>query len=74
MLRHTYATHALVALQRHREGNRLEPLVFLQKQLGHASPQSTLIYLHLIQELADQAVLAYDEELDELTRGSNGKA
>jgi integrase len=74
MLRHTYATHTLVALQRNRDGNRLEPLVFLQKQLGHASSQSTLIYLHLIQELADKAVLAYDDELDELTRGTNGQA
>lgn len=74
MLRHTYATHTLVALQRDRVGNRLEPLVFLQKQLGHASPQSTLIYLHLIQELADDAVLAYDGELEELAKVSDGQA
>jgi integrase len=72
MLRHTYATHTLVALQRNRAGNRLEPLVFLQKQLGHASPQSTLIYLHLINELADDAVLAYDEELEALAGGFGG--
>jgi integrase/recombinase XerD len=73
MLRHTYATHTLVVLQRNRAGNRLEPLVFLQKQLGHASPQSTLVYLHLVQELADQAVLAYDDEIDGLARGGNGQ-
>jgi site-specific recombinase XerD len=66
LLRHTYATHTLVALQRHRLANRLEPLVFLQKQLGHASSSTTLKYLHLINELADEAVLAYDRELDEL--------
>lgn len=72
MLRHTYATHTLVALQRDRAVNRLEPLVFLQKQLGHASPQSTLIYLHLINELADDAVLAYDGELEALAGGVDG--
>lgn len=69
MLRHTYATHTLVALQHNRIANRLEPLVFLQNQLGHASPYTTLIYLHLINELADDAVLAYDRELDELAGG-----
>lgn len=74
MLRHTYATHTLVALQRNRRANRLEPLVFLQKQLGHASPHSTLIYLHLINELADEAVLAYDHELDGIAGGVDGTA
>ena len=62
MLRHTYATHTLVALQRQRS---IEPLVFLQKQLGHASIQTTMIYLHLINEFADDAVLAYDDELND---------
>ena len=42
LLRHTYATHTLVALQHNRTANRLEPLVFLQNQLGHASPYTTL--------------------------------
>lgn len=65
MLRHTYATHTLVAMQRHRADNRIEPLVFVQKQLGHASITTTMIYLHLINELADDAVLAYDDELNE---------
>ena len=65
MLRHTYATHTLVAMQRHRADNRIEPLVFLQKQLGHASITTTMIYLHLVNELADDAVLAYDDELND---------
>lgn len=65
LLRHTYATHTLVALQRHRDRNRIEPLVFVQRQLGHASIQTTMIYLHLINEMADDAVLAYDSELNE---------
>lgn len=65
LLRHTYATHTLIALQRNRDRNRIEPLVFVQQQLGHASIQTTMIYLHLVNELADEAVLAYDAELDE---------
>ncbi|MDN7569964.1 tyrosine-type recombinase/integrase [Burkholderia contaminans] len=63
MLRHTYATQTLVALQRHRRANRIEPVVFLQRQLGHASIATTMDYLHLVNELADDAQLAYDEEL-----------
>jgi len=62
MLRHTYATHTLSALQR--KGSDIEPLVFVQRQLGHTSIHSTMIYLHLINEMADSAVLAYDDELN----------
>lgn len=65
MLRHTYATHTLVALQRHRWDNGIEPLVFLQKQLGHASIKTTMEYLHIVNELADDAVLTYDDELND---------
>lgn len=62
MLRHTYATHTLFALQ-HTRGS-VEPIVFVQRQLGHSSIQTTMVYLHLINELADEAVLAYDDELN----------
>ena len=65
MLRHTYATHTLVALQRQPGDLRIEPLVFLQKQLGHASINTTMIYLHLVNECADDAVLAYDDDLND---------
>jgi integrase/recombinase XerD len=73
LLRHTYATRTLIALQRNRGTNRLEPLVFLQRQLGHASIQTTMVYLHLVNELADDAVLAYDEELNVFAEGVHGK-
>ena len=63
MLRHTYATHTLMALQR--SHGSVEPLVFLQRQLGHSSIQTTMVYVHLINELADNAILAYDEELND---------
>ncbi|MFJ4544632.1 tyrosine-type recombinase/integrase [Pseudomonas sp. NPDC088885] len=65
MLRHTYATHTLVNLQRNPQ-NGLDPLVYLQRQLGHSSIQTTMVYLHLINEMADEAVLAYDDELNEM--------
>ena len=65
MLRHTYATHTLVNLQRNPQ-NGLDPLVFLQGQLGHSSVQTTMIYLHLVNEMADEAVFAYDDELNEM--------
>ena len=69
LLRHTYATHTLIALQRQGDRNRVEPLVFLQRQLGHTSIQTTMVYLHLVNELADDAVLAYDDELNEWING-----
>lgn len=65
MLRHTYATQTLVSLQRN-PASGLEPLVFIQRQLGHSSIQTTMVYLHLVNEMADEAVLAYDDELNAL--------
>ena len=64
MLRHTYATHTLNLLQRAKRQGNLEPLVFLQNQLGHASIEQTRKYLHLVKHLADDAVLDYDRELN----------
>lgn len=66
MLRHSYATHTLVSLQRNPKSG-LEPLVFVQRQLGHSSIQTTMVYLHLVNEMADEVVLAYDDELNALT-------
>lgn len=67
MLRHTYATQTLVSLQRDPTSG-VNPLVFLQRQLGHSSIHTTMVYLHLVNEMADEAVLAYDDELYELVR------
>ncbi|MGH8330048.1 MAG: tyrosine-type recombinase/integrase, partial [Pseudomonas sp.] len=63
MLRHTYATHTLLSLQRS-PASGLDPLVYVQRQLGHASIQTTMVYLHLVNEMADEAVLEYDDELN----------
>ncbi|MEE5086155.1 site-specific integrase [Pseudomonas alliivorans] len=67
MLRHTYATQTLVSLQRDPTSG-VNPLVFLQRQLGHSSIHTTMVYLHLVNEMADEAVLAYDDELYKLVR------
>ena len=64
MLRHTYATHTLHYLQ---QGNHtIEPLVFLQNQLGHSSIQTVMIYTHLINSVVEDAVFAYDDEINDL--------
>lgn len=72
LLRHTYATQMLSSLQRSRDQHRMEPLVFLQHQLGHASIETTMKYLHVVKELADKAVLSYDDELNNLVDGLDG--
>lgn len=63
MLRHTYATHTLYGLQRSRQRG-IDPLVFVQNQLGHAYISQTQIYTHLLDERAEEAVLKYDDELN----------
>lgn len=70
MLRHTYATHTLHALQKDRSDTKLEPLVYIQRQLGHASINQTLVYTHLVDELTDDAILRYDDELNDWARGA----
>ncbi len=65
LLRHTYATQTLASLQRN-SGNGIDPLVFLQRQLGHESIETTMVYLHIANHVIDNAVLAYDDELNEL--------
>lgn len=67
MLRHTYATHTLYVLMQGKD--RINPLVFLQQQLGHTSIETTMVYLHLVNALAENATLAYDDEVTQLSRG-----
>src|SRR5262249_37849763 len=66
VLRHTYATHTLYGMQKGRD--RVDPIVFLKEQLGHASILTTMKYVHLVKELANQAVLDYDNEVTEWSR------
>lgn len=65
MLRHTWATHMLSELQQQRDKNRIEPVVFIQQQLGHSSVNTTMRYLHLINSLAEDAILKYSDSLNQ---------
>lgn len=66
LLRHTYATYTLVALQATKTG--IDPLIFIQKQLGHSSISTTLCYAHIASDLVLNAVTAYDDEVTEWSR------
>ena len=63
MLRHTYATYTLAAL---RKSPRFmgEPLLYVRDRLGHADVQTTAEYLHLINQLEAQWVLAHEDFID----------
>lgn len=68
MLRHTYATYLLKTLQESKTFKGV-PIAYVQKRLGHASISSTLIYLHLLNDLDGVLMLAFENELDELLTG-----
>jgi len=63
MLRHTYGTYTLLALRKTKEFEG-EPLMYVRDRLGHSDVQTTMVYLHLINQLEAQSVLAYEDEID----------
>lgn len=65
MLRHTYGTYTLSALRKSMafEG---EPLLYVRDRMGHSDVQTTAIYLHLINQLDAQIILAHEDEIDML--------
>ncbi|WP_369411493.1 tyrosine-type recombinase/integrase [Polynucleobacter finlandensis] len=65
MLRHSYATFLLWSLRKSTtfEG---EPLLYVRDRMGHANVSTTTIYLHLINSLEGQLVLAHEDEIDQL--------
>jgi len=65
MLRHTYGTYTLSALRKSPEFHG-EPLLYVRDRMGHSDVQTTAIYLHLINQLDAQIVLAHEDELDML--------
>lgn len=67
MLRHTYGTYTLLALRKTKEFEG-EPLMYVRDRLGHSDVQTTMIYLHLINQLEAQSVLAYEDEIDMMFR------
>ncbi len=38
--------------------------MYVRDRLGHSDVQTTMIYLHLINQLEAQSVLAYEDEID----------
>lgn len=65
MLRHSYGTYTLAALRKSRDFEG-EPLLYVRDRMGHADVQTTAIYLHLINQLEAQAVLAHEDVIDML--------
>ncbi|RYE42025.1 MAG: site-specific integrase [Hyphomicrobiales bacterium] len=65
MLRHTYATYTLAALRR-KPTFMGEPLLYVRDRLGHSDVQTTAEYLHLINQLEAQLVLAHEDFIDDI--------
>jgi integrase len=63
MLRHTYATYTLAALRKNPSFIG-EPLLYVRDRLGHSDVQTTAEYLHLINQLEAQLVLAHEDFID----------
>jgi site-specific recombinase XerD len=62
MLRHTYATHTLYDMRKKK--TETDPLLYVKNRLGHASLSSTQVYVHLLDEIADDLMTDYQEEID----------
>lgn len=62
MLRHTYGTYTLLALRKSRDFKG-EPLLYVRDRMGHSDVQTTMVYLHLINQLEAQSVLAHEDEI-----------
>ncbi|KSH19900.1 integrase [Pseudomonas aeruginosa] len=63
MLRHTYGTYTLLVLRKSRDFKG-EPLLYVRDRMGHSDVQTTMVYLHLINQLEAQSVLAHEDEID----------
>jgi len=68
-LRHTYATFLLWSLRKS-ETFEGEPLLYVRDRMGHSDVTTTAIYLHLINSLEGQLVLAHEDEIDQLFAGA----
>jgi site-specific recombinase XerD len=76
MLRHTFATHTLAALEDLKRAGKLKgsPLVILKNLLGHESITTTSDYLHLLDSIEDAYGTRYQEEIDALAIGYMNEA
>jgi integrase/recombinase XerD len=68
-LRHTYATHTLYSLNRLKAMGKYhgDPLLFVMNRLGHASINTTMKYLHALDDLdVENLIFNHDLDLEEL--------
>lgn len=65
MLRHSYATYLLWSLRKS-DTFQGEPLLYVRDRLGHSDVSTTTNYLHLINSLEGNLVLAHEDEIDQL--------
>jgi site-specific recombinase XerD len=65
-LRHTYATHKLYELK-NTPNYRGDALVYIQDRLGHSSINTTMIYLHYIEELEGNLMTKYEQDIDSIS-------
>lgn len=64
MLRHTFATVELYAESQTKD--MAHALAWVRDRLGHSSIQTTMVYIHCIEQLEDHEVHQYQKELLEL--------
>jgi integrase/recombinase XerD len=64
MLRHTYATNTLHYMRRQR--SKTDPLLYVRERLGHASIHTTMFYLHYLDQVEDELITQYQEEIDSI--------
>lgn len=71
LLRHTFATHTLAALEDLKRTGRLKgsPLLILMRLLGHSSVLTTTKYVHQLDAIDDAYGTQYQAEVDELAMG-----
>lgn len=71
MLRHTFATHTLAALEDLKRAGRLRssPLVILKDLLGHSHITTTSRYVHHLDAIDDTYGTQYQSEIDSLVLG-----
>ena len=71
MLRHTFATHTLAALEDLKRAGRLRssPLVILKGLLGHSHITTTSRYVHCLDAIDDSYGTQYQADIDSLVLG-----
>jgi integrase len=66
ILRHTYATHTLYEL-RQKKNIGVDPLIYVRNRLGHASIITTQKYLHFLDDIEDDVMTDFQNEIDQLS-------